>query len=231
MVLSGFVAWSVFAATFNTYFNNVEQGSNGTSTNTIHVDGTGKVSEAQPAPAPSQAAAPTAAPVAGDANLLLTPSSASVATKADLPEETPRVGYRHFMVGASGLLFNDRRDNFSPGISHDNGGGSLSVGYGFTRDIGVRLTGGAYAFSNNNQDAKGFAALEAEIMPIHIGLFRAENALELGVIGGANIINSELGGHGGVRANVNFSETFSLTAAVRVGKDFNTEEAGLAIRM
>jgi hypothetical protein len=234
MMLSGFAVWSVFAATFNTYFNNVEQGNNGTSNNTIHIDGAGKASDAQSATtaATTPAVTPSAVPVSTDAlaPAPVAPVATSVATRADLPE-TPREGYRHFMVGASGLLFNDRRDNFAPNINHDTGGGSLSLGYGITRDIGVRLTGGAYAFSNNNQDAKGFAALDAEVMPIHVGLFRAENALELGVLGGANIVNGQLGGHGGLRANVNFSETFSLTAAVRVGREFNTEEAGIAIRM
>ena len=236
IVLSGFAVWSVFAATFNTYFNNVEQGSNSTSTNSIHVDGTGRVPDAQngaqntaalPGATPSSVpTSETAAPSTG----AQAPAAATVATKTDLPE-VPREGYRHFVVGAAGLLFSDRRSDFSPSINHNTGGGSLSLGYGFTRDFGLRLTGGAYAFSNNNQNAKGFGAFEAEVMPIHVGLFRAENALELGVVGGADIVGNQLGGHGGVRANVNFSETFSLTAAVRVGREFNTEEAGIAIRM
>ena len=242
-VLSAFIS-TAWAAQYNFYLNNSEQGDNSTSTPSLVVTSDGKVK--------SEGAQETIINGKGDASAL-TPSAQSLA-QADAASKDEKK-FRRWRLGFSyGSVFDEqywgtyamesnathKRDGFGMPEMEGGGVGLVSLGFAFLKDFGVNL----YFGGSLRKEIPGLlAGSEFEFTPLHITLLGKEDFLSLGAVAGAmalpigvNISGARksplLRPYLGARVSMKFSEQYGLTASYRkgVGTPFSGMwEAGLAL--
>jgi hypothetical protein len=209
--LLAMMEWAT-AATYNVFFNNVEQGPNSTASPTLHI--TGSKPEAQPASV-SQPETPTVEapqnPViespkveAPKTSVTPAPISETRATVADVSD----VGPKYFRAAFVATSF------FSPGESAANRpiGAAIRASFFPLRDFGISAFAGAVS------GRPAYFGGELEFEPIHLGLFGVDRFVEVGTVVGASSIDSRQGWdrvHGGVQTALNFGSRYSLTAGLR----------------
>jgi hypothetical protein len=240
-MIIGLVLFSnwVHAATYNVLFNNVEQGANGVANPRVDV-ANGKATKSPDGTVPADAA--TAANpevngpgVGGPAPVTPVVSSATSETTAAAVAPTPGDHAVHPMrVGffASNLAVNRSNDNASPV------GGNLSLGFFPLRDFGLNFFAGTAGTSPH-----AFYGGELEFIPIRVGVFGANNAIEVKGMLGATTLGRELGVRdergsviGGVGATINFGDRYGISAEVRTNLSnrddykFTLADAGLTVR-
>lgn len=169
------------------------------------------------APAPV-AAAPVPAPVA----------SQSVAVTAG--EASPSSDALRWHFGVTTIFSNTPR---KWGGRDNPVGGQVTLGYRFTRGIGLNFYGGLREISSSQWHLG--ADLEALPFRIH---YQGVDALELGfLVGLSNALgysaygDPKIAPHAGLRANVNFGDRFGITASGRANPDYWMLEAGLITRL
>ena len=243
--------WAAHAATYNFYFNNTEQGDNSTATPSVTVRDDGKVfkngvpvenakKDATPGTAKDEASAPV--------------GSSSYVSTAVVPKENKDPHWR-FSLGVS--AFKDYGSDASYPSSNDPQL-SASFSFFFNRYIGLTLFGSklpgiAYSMDNYS-DSNWMMGFEAEIVPFHISIGGAENALEIGFLGGFETRYSSqtvyssnfysMGGEtmstgdnwefqpeAGIRVSVNLGHSWSIIGDVRATENYATGEAALAFKL
>lgn len=269
------VSGVAFAATYNFYFNNTEQGDNSTATPNVTVEqddkgGPVKVTKAGGDPMPAASATPAVME-----QRVTTPVQAPAQPVEDEPRATSEISkkyiladngpFRHFSMGL-GIAVLDRKDlsnnytyNYSDssdpfssnygysssGSTAATGGLMLTVGYDFTRDIGLR--GFAVAYSDNpNNTSSGEVSSDAtdwayggdlELTPVHFKVGRHENLIDLGAMVGATTYKSasdsvtEWKAFGGPRVNLNITDGIQITSSYRFSQYYNMFEIGAALRI
>jgi hypothetical protein len=267
-IASLLVSGVAFAATYNFYFNNTEQGDNSTATPNVTVEqddkgGPAKVTKTGGDPMPAASAVPAVmeqrvmVPVQAPAQPVESEPRAMVqTTKRYLLAEDG--GFKHFSMGLGvGVLdrknavggsyqYNDPNDPFSGysvssgSESSATGGLMLTMGYDFTRDIGVRAFAIAYSDSTEytSDDKTDWAeGADLELTPIHVKIGHRENLIDLGgMVGGTNYkassdADAEWKVFGGPRMNVNITDAIQVTASYRFSELYNMFELGAAIRI
>lgn len=112
-------------------------------------------------------------------------------------------------------------------------GGLVSLGYDFTRIVGVTaFTGGVTADSID--DVRLVVGGDVQFLPFRLPI-AGSDVFELGMLGGAsNLLSAgsdRVGWHVGARANVNLARTFGFTAVTRANGNFWMFEAGVTARL
>jgi hypothetical protein len=229
---------AAYAATYNFYFNNTEQGDNSTATPNVVVndgkkEGGKSLEPKNPAldPAASSQATSAAAAVPGPA-----PSSASgQQSTAALPADAvspPEFRHVRLTAGATDLL----------GAM----GASVGIGYFFNREFGFNAFGvlsrgdyktfGANGTWSGTESWTGFdAGLEMEVTPVRIAVGRIEDLLDLGGMLGVSTIAADTGNwvspHLGARLNINLGSRWGITTTARLNASYAMAEAGLVFKL
>ena len=215
-------ATALRAATYNTFFNNVEQGANSTANPTLNVsDAKAKpiATSSEPAAVESESAPKTLIPT----------TTAQVQAPAAVPSEFSRHRLRF------GLLANSSANLDSYSGNERQIGGSLSATYFVIDDLGLS------AFGGMNSNTRGFFGGELEVVPIHVGIFGLRNLLEVGLLFGTSNLGTNIGTwgslHGGARLSLALGERFGLSGTVRTNLSernrfqYVLAEAGLTVRL
>ncbi len=207
------------AASYNFFFNNVEQGANSTASPTLTVDGK-KVKEKSAQQIKQED---------GEIPTESTPESATEkngTTSSDgavIPQESasikrlPQKTEPKFRALVSGAWFSQAPSLSSNLKRQDSQGASLTVTLTPLKYLGFSfLVGQTYGID------KGFQHLgaEVELTPLHVGLFGFDNLLEAGVMAGAMASNENKSGKVGrlslgARAALNFGGDWVLNASYR----------------
>jgi hypothetical protein len=202
------------AATYNVYFNNVEQGANSTAAPTLHISDSKPVG-AQPTSV-SETRDPAAEPSAAEPNKASEPKAsesqlpvgASTAARIEALSESSNRWFRLSFLGTSNLSGSDPRD--------DQGGkkaGAMLMGSIFPlRDFGIN------AFAGVAPAGKGYYGGELEFDPLHLGLFGLDHLIDAGFVVGASSMGQREGFdivHSGVRMAVNFGPHYSIVGGLR----------------
>lgn len=118
--------------------------------------------------------------------------------------------------------------------SHSNSWGALvTLGWDVTRVIGFNFFGGA-TYNSDFKTAHGHYGGELQLMPLRIPLAKFD-LMEFGFVGGASNIlaakDNSVSLHIGGKVNVNFSQNYGMTAALRGNLGFYLFEAGFVARI
>lgn len=212
-------ATAVKAATYNSIFNNIEQGPGSTASPTI------QVSDGLTKKPPAQSQAPTL-PAAAEP----VPSTAAEAALA--PAADASSGARRFRLGLLGHMMGQNVNELKKPML---GGGTLSAAYFPIRDLGVSAFGGTGGHKNS------FVGGEVELVPVRLTLFGLDHFIEAGALAGVSTLGRNYGHfgsvHAGGRVTVNFGPQIGLTAGIRTNLTGRTDftytmaEAGLAVRL
>ena len=236
-----YVAWG---ATYNFYFNNTEQGDNGTATPSVSVSGDGSVVKKSGAAEPVQVKGDAATVPAPDTKA---PVTGAVSTaEAPAPVENQESKFR-VAIGLTGV------SDYSAGHQYHMDGEleiSASASYFFNRDFGLSVFGSKLPSVGDTGDGTSYdhwlAGIEAEFVPIHITIGRMDDLIDLGVIGGVaaeyssaeNYSQStvepgswQIRPEGGIRLGLNVGKSWSIIAGIRANADFATGEAALAFKL
>ena len=225
-----FEGW-VSAATYNVFFNNVEQGANSTASPTVNISGGKKPVEEAQAPAVETPATPASPVVSVPAN----PQANAGVSTAKL--ETPHAEESHsFKRGRLGILAHNISLEGSPQFNRDsNYGGTAAVTFFPLANFGLTAFGGA------GTSLGAYGGAELEFIPLKLSIFDW-NALEAGLVVGASTIGRGLEDpvwgtmHAGVTAGLNFGEHFGITAGLRTNLTARNQfhywlaDAGLTVR-
>jgi hypothetical protein len=212
------------AATFNNYFNNVEQGPNSVSNPTLTVSGGAvenkkSATALQPDTQESTAPIPTQPVVAEQIGPGNQSNQAITAINATQPEVSPwRLG---LFVETLGTKDQDKNQRSK--------GGLLSLSYTLNSSFSVSALGAALT------EKKSYYGAEAEITPIHLSLFDARDLLDLGLLVGGTSLGKGTP-HIGLKAAINFGPRYALVAQFRstiTSKDekrFGSGDLGFTMR-
>ena len=116
----------------------------------------------------------------------------------------------------------------------------LTLGYDFTRDIGLGGFAVAYSDNPNNTSSGEFSSAatdwayggDVELTPIHFKMGRHENFIDLGGMVGATTYKSasdsvtEWKAFGGPRMNINITDGIQVTSSYRFSQYYNMFEIG-----
>jgi len=219
----GMASWMAWGATYNIYFNNVEQGSNGTANPSLTVSGDGKVTktsgelqQAVQQTEPIEEKPKVDLPVANTANV----TTATQAAVISEPHESSRFPHWRVMGAAAGV--------YEETHSRASLGSTINLGYFVTRGLVLNAFGGAY-------EKAGFGGAETEVRLISVSLGRFDNVIDLGMMLGGSSLGAVSGNaasmHAGLRANLNFGDQWGFTAAIRGNLGYVMAEGGLAIHL
>lgn len=205
-----------------------------------------------PAPAPV-APAPVAEPVKPttdvkgpstnvEANLVL-PTKQELEAVAVIPREK-RSPWK--LATSAAVMFQDFHHNYSSsnyGAGHyyqdfttrdATYGGMVTLGYEFTKFLGISVYGGA-RYAPTNDRAYLHAGADLEFLPLRIPIRESWDLLQFGIIAGASTAfaaNDNIGTfHGGARLNINFGRHFGVTSSVRANLGYVMVEGGLVTRL
>lgn len=235
-----------FAATYNLYFNNTEQGDNSTATPsvTIQQDANGKLVDAKKDPGVSQTPVtepqtPEAVPPAEPAPVAA-PAPAPVATSvATTPAPESRENKWRFGVMA---MWAKERDVYSNEYDmYRSDGSSYVESYMLDREtpaLGLSLAYSPLSYLGFNFFAGAgefpLWGAELEVTPIKINLFGFQDAFELGFMAGGTSLARAHGNavslHAGLRAGWNFGERWQISASARGNLGFLAGDAGLSYK-
>lgn len=112
-------------------------------------------------------------------------------------------------------------------------GGLVTLGYSFSRSVGVNLYGGLRVAESAQSDFH--AGVDLEVLPFRIPISKDVDLFELGFLfGGSTAMAAydNIGSlHIGVRTNINVASSFGLTAAARANLGYVMVEAGISARI
>jgi hypothetical protein len=187
------------------------------------------------------------APVAVTAPPLVAPQVEERSSPGSAPSlsvvASPVVKPSRWHLGVSALvLFQDFRDdwyengNWIPHYSREGTwGGSLSLGYSFSRVFGANLYGGL-RYGSSRSSLYGHAGLDLEILPFRLPITENYDLFQLGFLVGASTTGATDTGnigsfHVGARFNLNLGPDFSITAASRANLGVLMFEGGIITRL
>jgi hypothetical protein len=238
------IAWVALGATYNIYFNNVEQGNNSTATPNVSINTGEKPPVAAASPVPSAIPAieavnpPTPVPPA---------EQPAAKTTAALPEtgEDGAVSRRHRwrLMALGGYVLQS-----GSGITPE-----ISLGYSFAKSLTLSLYAspgsfGGYSSSSSHYGYGSTASelssaypstamigAELEVTPFRIAMGRTDDLVDLGLLLGASTYGRSEGNvvslDAGARATVNIGEQFGVTIAARGNLAYKMVETGIVIRL
>ncbi|MBI4403175.1 MAG: hypothetical protein HY537_03400 [Deltaproteobacteria bacterium] len=124
--------------------------------------------------------------------------------------------------------------DFTYSSKSTNWGGLVSVGYSFSRVVGLNLYGGARS-RTPFKDTFHHLGLDLEIIPVRIPVAEDMDIFEFGILAGASNARAArenfASAHAGVRVNFNFAKQFGITASGRANLGYMLFEAGLTARL
>jgi hypothetical protein len=227
----GFQSIRAYGATFNTIFNNVEQGPGSTSNPVLNVTNGKPTTPATSAS--TQSSSHSSSPVDLGSQVELAPQVAS----SELPQTTIANGelpFRRFRLNVSGTVMKALHESTHP--ENKFTGGSLGLSYFLDKDVGFRAIVGG-------QEGRRSPLLmgEFEFLPLRASLFRMEDFMELGVIFGLTnyvpLKDTWGSAYAGVRSNLNLGQRWGVSAALRSNFTQNKEnrfvqgELGFLVRL
>lgn len=228
------------AATYNLYFNNVEQGDNSTATPSVSLstDANGKVVEAKKDPGTPEATPP--APAEETPAPATTPAPTAQST-AMVNTTSSTANYKWRAIVSTGILNESSGGYFNdPYVSHSGDGGYSSYNYYYNDGVSFNGSLGYFPLEYMGFNAfvgvadKLYGGFELEITPIKFNFFGFKDALEIGGMVGISTLAAAQGNvasaHLGLRAGWNFGERWLLSANVRGNAGFVSGDAGLGMR-
>ena len=255
VVAAGIFVAKLQAASYNVFFNNVEQGANSTSSPSLQVsDGKAqkKADQASVATGPGAPGTQSGIPASDFTDTLphqeISPETVAKANltpgvtvaQPPVPQVYAEDQFRHFRLALSGLNIQNPQWNSNAGTY----GGMLTASFFPLRDLGFSLYGAGNA---NSTGGHGLVyGGDVEVVPLHLSIFGSHNAIEAGALIGASNINtfnlstfSDTWGtvHAGARLTFNFGDRFGITTAVRTNLTdrslfhYVMAEAGLTLRL
>lgn len=206
------------AATFQYIFNNVEQGSGGTSSPSISIDGEGQAKKSGAAKNSVAAPSLTTNPEA---------TATSVAEAGEIGEASP-APYARFRLMATGARITEAHGGSAWSRTRGdlqnivNSDADVTAGLAATifasRDIG--FTGFWLPGRESDANRYGRFGAEMEFIPVRVAVLGNTDFIEAGALLGASTFGREAlkkAGtlHAGARLNVNFHSQLGITGAAR----------------
>ena len=218
------------AASFNYYFNNVEQGANSKASPVLNVGSKG---------------IPTKAADAAPENAAESPSSESQEyVESSLPSDsTPAKNETSGEIDLSGkeswvrlgILTHSLGPDVSPFGENNRVGGTVTLGFFPLRDFGINAMAAVGSLEHF------FYGAEFEAVPLRVSLFGLNHFIEGSALVGASSIGKTEGRigsiHGGVKLGVNFGREIGFTTGFRTNLSdrnrfqYYMMDAGLQIRI
>ena len=220
------IAVALHAATYNVFFNNVEQGEHSVSNPSLHVSdgkvtknaGTTQAESVQTPLAESNNSNLIQTPTSDAATATQIPSGSSTTTVANITSNQTSQQRRMFRFGllGHGLSEDSKYTQFE---SSSRWGGTIEAGFFPLRDFGVNFFTSANP-STSDSSAQFFYGGEVEFTPFRLNVFDLPNFIEASVFVGASNLGSNEGlwgtVHVGPRISINFGDRYGITSALRV---------------
>lgn len=232
------VASTAWGATYNFYFNNMEQGDNGQATPTVLVGPSPQpgIQQAQVAPAPE------AAPVAPVTATPEGPAPAASQAVAIAPDPAPSELRRVRLTFAAAGVWQNVQESYSyeyaaNGYSYTSRRGTAGglIGLGAYLSRGVALSGYFGAYEAFGGGASPLVGADLELVPLRLSLGKWADAIEGALLLGASTFRRAEGNwvalHAGARLSFNFGSAWGVTAAARANLGSVIGEAGLVVRL
>ena len=196
--LIGLFTTEASAATYNWYFNNVEQGKNSEANPVLTTDG--KKTQKKRI---NEKGKETMTEVQGPSSSV---EGTSVVKEKSLTEDDERQWRMIVSASQSGYDMGQASQYSSPG-------GMFSAAYYFEKQIGINLFGGFLP------KEEFFAGGELELIPLQLKVFDLDRFIEAGLMLGAMSLGKTKTQdgtlHAGVRLNVNMGPRFGLSSTLR----------------